>query len=209
MIIYGKVNFLTRLNMKFYEYAQIHDHFFICDINYISADYGLREWSDPFYYYMYKYAMNVNVIPYLSFNIANIIKSILGKNQKGFVLDLDNTLWGGVIRDDGVDNIVLGPEESKGQAYSEFQRYIKEYTQLGIVLNIDSKNDEVNALSGLDRYNSELKRDDFIIIKANWEPKDKNFVDILPMNLIYYRKVFYLLMTTLLNDSSSFYQKKL
>lgn len=189
--IHGKINFLTRINLEFYEYAQSHDNFYICDINYISADYGLKEWSDPFYYHMYKYAMNVNAIPYLSFNIANIIKSIFGKNKKGFVLDLDNTLWGGVIGDDGVDNIVIGPEESEGQVYSEFQRYIKEHTQLGLILNIDSKNDESNALAGLNHPDSELRKDDFVCIKANWDPKDINLKEIseelnlLPESLLF------------------------
>lgn len=176
--IHGAVNFITRLNMEFYEYAQIHDNFYICDINYISADYGLREWSDPFYYHMYKYALNVQAIPYLSFNVANIIKSLLGKNKKGFVLDLDNTLWGGVIGDDGVDNIILGPEESEGQVYSEFQRYIKAHKQLGVILNINSKNEYENAISGLRHPDSEFTKDDFIVIKANWEPKDKNLLEI-------------------------------
>jgi FkbH-like protein len=189
--IHGKVNFLTRLNMEFYTYAQTHENFYICDINYISADYGLKEWSDPFYYHMYKYALNVNAIPYLSFNVANIIKSIFGKNKKGFVLDMDNTLWGGIIGDDGVDNIVLGPEESEGQVYSEFQRYIKEHTQLGVILNIDSKNDEANALAGLEHPDSELHKDDFVSIKANWEPKDRNFkqiadsINLLPESLLF------------------------
>lgn len=189
--IHGKVNFLTRLNMKFYQYAQEHDNFYICDINYISADYGLREWADPFYYYMYKYALNVNAIPYLSFNVANIIKSILGRNKKGFVLDLDNTLWGGIIGDDGVDNIVLGQEDAVGQAYSEFQRYIKEHQQLGIILNIDSKNDYENAVAGLKHPDSEFTEEDFISFKANWEPKDRNFTDIanelslLPESLVF------------------------
>lgn len=183
--IHGKVYFLTRLNMEFYSYAQTHDNFYICDINYISADYGLKEWSDPFYYHMYKYAVNVNAIPYLAFNVANIIKSIFGKNKKGMVLDLDNTLWGGVIGDDGVDNIVLGPEESEGQVYSEFQRYIKEHLQLGAVLNINSKNDEENALAGLAHPDSELSKDDFVTIKANWNPKDQNLREIAEeMNLI-------------------------
>lgn len=189
--IHGKVNFLSRINMCFYSYAQTHDDFYICDINYISADYGLKEWSDPFYYHMYKYALNVNAIPYLSFNVANIIKSIFGKNKKGFVLDLDNTLWGGVIGDDGVDNIVLGPEESEGQVYSEFQRYIKEQTSLGLILNIDSKNEEINALAGLNHPDSELSKDDFVVIKANWNPKDLNFkeiastINLLPESLIF------------------------
>lgn len=189
--IHGSVNFITRLNLKFYEYAQKHDNFYICDINYISADYGLREWADPFYYYMYKYAINPSAVPLLALNVANIIKSIFGKNKKGFVLDLDNTLWGGVIGDDGVDNIVLGPEESEGQGYSEFQRYIKAHKQLGIILNIDSKNDIENALSGLNHPDSELKPDDFICIKANWDPKDSNFMQIandlslLPESLVF------------------------
>lgn len=189
--IHGASNFLMRLNAKFYEYAQNNDNFYICDINYISADYGLRKWSDPFYWHMYKYAVAVPAIPYLSFNVANIIKSLLGKNKKGFVLDLDNTLWGGVIGDDGADNIVLGPEESKGQAYTAFQKYLKSFQQLGIILTINSKNDYDNAIAGINHPDSEFKEDDFISIKANWQPKDKNFIEIanelnlLPESLVF------------------------
>jgi HAD-superfamily phosphatase, subfamily IIIC/FkbH-like domain len=189
--IHGAVNFLTRLNMEFYSYSQTHENFYICDINYISADYGLSKWSEELYWHLYKYALNVSAIPYLVFNVANIIKSIYGKNKKGLVLDLDNTLWGGVIGDEGVDNIVLGPEEAEGQAYSEFQLYLKKLKQLGIILNIDSKNDYDNAVSGLNHPYSVLKPDDFIEIRANWEPKDQNFreiasyLDLLPESLVF------------------------
>lgn len=189
--IHGATNFLMRINEKFCEYAQNNENFYICDISYISADYGLREWSDPFYWHMYKYAVAVPAIPYLSFNVANIIKSLLGKNKKGFVLDLDNTLWGGIIGDDGADNIILGPEESKGQIYTAFQKYLKSFRQLGIILNVNSKNDYNNAIAGLHHPNSELKEEDFVSIKANWESKDKNFADIakdlnlLPESLIF------------------------
>lgn len=189
--IHGATNFLSRLNMIFYSYAQSHEKFFICDINYISADYGLMKWSDQFYWHMYKYAVNVSAIPYLAFNVANIIKSICGKNKKGFVLDLDNTLWGGVIGDDGVDNIVLGPEESEGQAYSEFQRYIRLHKQLGVILNVDSKNEYENAIAGLNHPDSELKPEEFINIQANWDPKDRNFkkiaedLNLLPESLVF------------------------
>lgn len=93
--IHGRVNFVTRFNCRFYEYAQSHPYFYICDVNYISASYGLDKWSEPYYWHMYKYAVAVPAIPYLSFNVANIIKSIYGKNKKAFNLDLDNTLWGG------------------------------------------------------------------------------------------------------------------
>ena len=189
--IHGKINFINRLNEEFYKYAREHNNFYICDINYISADYGLKKWQEPFYWYMYKYALNVSAIPYLSYNVANIIKSLLGKNKKGFVLDLDNTLWGGIVGDDGVDNLEIGPEESGGQVYSEFQNYIKEHKGLGLVLNIASKNEEENAIAGLNHPDGVLKPDDFIEIKANWEPKDRNFVHIaesltlLPESLVF------------------------
>ena len=90
---------------------------------------------------MYKYALAVPAIPELAFNVANIIKSIYGKNKKAFVLDMDNTLWGGVVGDDGPDQIEIGQETSTGQLYSEFQQYIKAHKDLGIMLTIDSKND--------------------------------------------------------------------
>ena len=189
--VHGAVHYVTRLNLAFAEYAQTHDNFYLCDINYLSADYGLKAWSDPFYWHMYKYALCVPAIPTLAHNVANIIKSIYGKNKKGFVLDLDNTLWGGVIGDDGVDNIELGQETSQGQVYSEFQSYLKAHQQFGVLLNVDSKNDRENALSGLNHPDSLLKPDDFISIQANWDPKDLNFANIakelnlLPESLVF------------------------
>lgn len=176
--IHGRVNFVTMLNCAFYEYAQSHDNFYICDVNYISASYGLEKWAEPFYWHMYKYAVAVPAIPYLSFNVANIIKSIYGKNKKAFNLDLDNTLWGGIVGDDGPENIEIGQETSLAQTYSEFQEYIKLHKQLGILLTINSKNDEKNALAGLDRPDSVLNKSDFVNIKANWEPKSINLMGI-------------------------------
>ena len=164
---HGRVNFVTRVNCEFYDYAQSHDDFYICDVNYISSAYGLDRWADPYYWHMYKYGVSVPAIPYLSYNVANIIKSIYGKNKKAFNLDLDNTLWGGVIGDDGVDNIEIGYETSVAQTYSEFQEYIKLHKQMGIMLTVNSKNDEKNALSGFERPDSILKKDDFVSFKAN------------------------------------------
>ncbi|SEQ16601.1 HAD-superfamily phosphatase, subfamily IIIC/FkbH-like domain-containing protein [Lachnospiraceae bacterium NE2001] len=174
---HGRVNYVTTLNCAFYEYAQSHDDFFICDVNYISASYGLDKWSDPFYWHMYKYAVAVPAIPYLSFNVANIIKSIYGRNKKAFNLDLDNTLWGGIVGDDGVENIEIGQETSMAQTYSEFQDYLKLHKQIGVLLTVNSKNDEKNALSGFERPDSVLKRDDFVSFKANWNPKSINLTE--------------------------------
>lgn len=188
---HGRTNFITRMNMKFYEYAQEHEHFYINDINYLSADYGLEKWSDCFYWHMYKYAVAVPAIPALSFNLAKIIKSIYGKNKKSLVLDLDNTLWGGIVGDDGVENLVIGSDTSMGQVYLEFQEYIKAHKELGVLLNIDSKNEEENALAGLNHPAGCLKPEDFIVIKANWNPKDRNLdeiakeLNILPESLVF------------------------
>jgi FkbH-like protein len=176
--IHGRVNFVTRLNLKFAEWAQMHPDFFINDINWLSADYGIEKWSDPFYWHMYKYSLALTAIPYLAHSVANIVKSLFGKNKKAFALDLDNTLWGGVVGDDGAENIVLGQETSMGQVYSEFQSYIKEHKQIGVILNVVSKNEEENALAGLNRPDSTLRQDDFIAIKANWEPKPMNIQEI-------------------------------
>lgn len=174
--IHGRVNFVTALNNRFHEYAQSRGSFFICDVNYISASYGLEKWADPYYWHMYKYSVAVPAIPYLSLNVANIIKSIYGKNKKAFNLDLDNTLWGGIVGDDGADNIEIGQETSAAQVYSEFQEYLKLHKQMGVLLTVNSKNDEANALAGLERPDSVLKKDDFVVIKANWEPKSLNLI---------------------------------
>lgn len=174
---HGRVNFVTSLNIDFYDYAQKHENFYICDVNYISASYGLEKWSEPFYWHMYKYGLAVPAIPYLSFNVANIIKSIYGKNKKAFNLDLDNTLWGGVIGDDGAENVEIGQETALAQSYSEFQEYIKLHKQLGVLLTVNSKNEEKNALSGFERPDTILKREDFISFKANWNPKSQNLLE--------------------------------
>jgi FkbH-like protein len=175
---HGKIHAVTQMNLKFAEYAQTHDSFYINDINWLSADYGLKEWSDPFYWHMYKYALCLPAIPYFCHNVANIIKSLFGKNKKAFALDLDNTLWGGIVGDDGTDGLAMGQESSMGQVYSEFQAYLKEHKQIGVILNVVSKNDEENALAGLNHPASTLKPDDFIVIKSNWEPKSLNIADI-------------------------------
>lgn len=189
--VHGAVNFINTLNARFAKHARNSNNFFINDISYQSACYGLDEWSDPFYWYMYKYAVAVPAIPYLTFNIANIIKSLYGKNKKAFVLDLDNTLWGGVIGDDGVEGIELGQEGAKGQAYSEFQEYIKSHKDIGVLICVSSKNDYENAVSGLEHPDSVLSPDDFVSIKANWEPKSGNIekianeLNLLPESLVF------------------------
>lgn len=175
---YGKIKFIDRLNIKISDYAEDKNNFFINDINYLSARIGLDKWHDLGFYYNYKYVLSYEAIPYLCKSISLIIKSLYGKNKKGIVLDLDNTLWGGVIGDDGVNGISIGKETSLGEAYTEFQKYIKELKKMGIVLAIASKNEEEIAKQGLNHSDMILKEEDFYSIKANWEPKNINIEDI-------------------------------
>lgn len=174
----GRVNFIERLNARFAEYAGANENFYINDIHYLSASIGLDNWASPSAWYAYKYMLATEHIPLLCQSIANIIKSLFGKNKKSLILDLDNTLWGGIIGDDGAEGIELGSETPTGMAYSEFQSYLKELSQMGIMLNVCSKNEESTALTGFERADSILKRDDFVVFKANWEPKHINVNNI-------------------------------
>lgn len=183
--VHGRTYYVSRMNQKFGDYARSHANFFINDINYQSAVYGLDEWSAPLYWHMYKYALCLKAIPWMAHNVANIVKSIYGKNKKSLVLDLDNTLWGGIVGDDGVENLEIGQETNLGQVYAEFQSYVKLLKDYGVMLNVASKNEEENALAGLKHPAGILRPEDFILIKANWEPKSKNILEIASsMNIL-------------------------
>ncbi len=188
---HGRVNFISGLNQGFYDYAAAHDNFFIHDINYLSARLGLDKWSDPLYWNMYKYAVAVPLIPEFAFSLSKIFASLLGRNKKVLALDLDNTLWGGVVGDDGPEKLALGQEVPMGQAYCEFQSYIKAQKQLGVLLTVCSKNEPENALAGLNHPDGVLKPEDFTLIKANWEPKSLNIeqtakeLDLLPESIVF------------------------
>ncbi len=173
----GHSAFIERLNVMLSDYARSVKGLYIHDINYLSAVCGLTNWHDTEAWYLYKYAMSTSVIPDLAYSLACIIKSLYGKNHKVIDLDLDNTIWGGVIGDDGQDGIEIGPETAVGQSFSEFQSFIRGYKDYGVLLAICSKNDEKNALSGLEHPSSVLKKTDFVSIKANWEPKDRNIAE--------------------------------
>ena len=174
----GRVNFLNRLNERFADYARNHDFLHVHDIAYLAAVIGLDRFSDPFYWHMYKYAVGVPVMADFCYNLSHIIKAIYGKNKKAFALDLDNTLWGGIVGDDGPENLQVGQETSMGQAYDAFQTYLKAHKDIGILLTVNSKNEAENALAGLNHADCVLKPEDFVVIKANWDPKNVNLTKI-------------------------------
>lgn len=176
--VHGRTCFISELNLSFATEARRRQNLYLNDINYLSAWFGLERWYDKLYWYSYKYAMNLEAIPFLANSVASIIKAILGRSRKCLVLDLDNTLWGGIIGDDGLNYIRIGIGSSEAEAYSEFQKYIRELKERGIILAVCSKNDETNALEGLLHPGSILKAEDFSAFMANWDPKSENICKI-------------------------------
>ena len=170
----GDTYYVNQMNEKLYTYARNSKNFFIVDLHYLAAEFGLSRWYDLNTWYLYKYAFSLEAVPLVAWNVSRIIKAMCGKNKKGFVLDLDNTLWGGVIGEDGPDHIEIGEGTPVGEAYLEFQRYLKRHEELGIVLNICSKNDLSIALEGIQKEENLLKQDDFFQIQSNWKRKDEN-----------------------------------
>lgn len=171
---YGMSRFVERINLSFADYAASHDNFYLHDLHGLAARIGLSKWHDRFQYYAYKLAMNYDVIPEIALGLAKLIKGILGKNKKCLVLDLDNTLWGGIIGDDGMENIEIGHETPTAEAYTAFQEYVLGLKKRGVILAVCSKNDEDIAKTGFDHPDSVLCMDDFVAFYANWEPKNCN-----------------------------------
>jgi len=174
----GQVYTINTLNAMFAEYAANSELFYINDIHYLSGRIGIDNWYDSSAWYLYKYALAVKQTPNLAYSISLIIKSLLGRNQKSLVLDLDNTLWGGVIGETGPEGIELGIETPRGMAFTEFQHYLKELAETGVMLNVASKNEPSLAIEGFTHPASILQRDDFISFKTNWNPKSQSIAEI-------------------------------
>ena len=175
----GRVGFINELNRRFALYANECKNFYIQDINYLSARMGLDNWGSENIWYLYKYSLNIENIPHLCQNLSFIIKSIYGRNKKSLILDLDNTLWGGIIGDDGSEGIEIGSETPTGMAYLEFCTYVKHLSEIGVILNVASKNQEEIALTGFDLPQNPLNKKDFACFKANWNPKHESIVEII------------------------------
>ena len=187
----GKVRFVRRLNEKLAAFVENTPNLYLNDLAYLQAVHGMDAFSDQTTWYAYKYCCSLEMLPYLSQSVAAIMKSCFGRNKKALALDLDNTLWGGIIGDDGPQGIQIGNETPTGMAYAEFQRYIKELGQTGVLLNVDSKNELSIAKEGFARPESVLKEEDFICFKANWEPKSENLaamakeINLLPESFVF------------------------
>ena len=150
-------------------------HVTLVDMDYFSALFGKINWFDEVNYYISKQGYSMSAFPLTANTIARLIACYCGKTKKCLVLDLDNTLWGGVIGDDGLDGINLDPNNAVGEAYIAFQRYVKLLKERGIILAVCSKNEEETAKQAFLKHpDMILKLDDIACFIANWEDKAGN-----------------------------------
>ena len=169
--VYGKINFINKINLKFFEESNKRKNLIINDINLLSAKMGIDKWHDDSFYFNYKYTLGHKAIPILAHSLLKVIMAIIGKTKKCLIVDFDNTIWGGIIGEVGSDNIKIGNESPVGEIFLRFQKYIHDLTKKGIILAGCTKNDYKNAISGLKNKSCILKESDFSIIKANWKNK--------------------------------------
>ena len=166
-------NFIKQLNHDLTQKLTATVH--INDVNQLANYHGIKNWIDPRLQNISKIPVAMDLIPLYAKNIADVCRATLGKTAKCLVLDLDNTLWGGIIGEDGLSGIKIGEDSDDGESYLRFQAYILELQMRGVILAVCSKNDEKNALEVFDKHESMLlKRKHFSAFFANWEPKDRN-----------------------------------
>jgi len=136
---------------------------------------GIANWHDPVLWHRAKIEIAPPMAPLYGDLVARIVAAQRGRSYKCLVLDLDNTLWGGVIGDDGVEGIVLGQGSAAGEAFIAFQDYAQRLSERGIILAVCSKNDEKIALAPFaDHPDMVLKRSSFASFVANWSDKAAN-----------------------------------
>ncbi len=140
-----------------------------------AAEDGLANWFDASLWYQAKQEIHPRASVLYGDQVGRLVAALWGRSAKCLVLDLDNTLWGGVIGDDGLEGIVLGQGSPAGEAYLAFQRYAKQLSERGVILAVCSKNDEANALEPFEKHpEMVLRRNDIACLVANWTDKATN-----------------------------------
>ncbi|OGR07500.1 MAG: hypothetical protein A2511_12205 [Deltaproteobacteria bacterium RIFOXYD12_FULL_50_9] len=173
---WGRINCLRRINVELS--SNMVDGATIFDVDSLSNLVGKSNWFDPRFWYHSKHAFSMDAYGVVASKASWVIKAAEGRSKKCIVLDLDNTIWGGVIGDDGVEGISLGASPS-GEAYVDFQRFIRELKNRGIILAVCSKNDEEIAKQPfIDHPNMCLRLDDIAVFVANWNNKADNIKEI-------------------------------
>jgi FkbH-like protein len=165
---------VARLNDRLAE-AAAEDGAHLVDVNRASARDGIDAWFDAGRWLQGKLEIAPQAAPFYGDLTARILAALRGLSKKCLALDLDNTLWGGVIGDDGLDGIVLGEGSAAGEAHLALQRYAKQLNERGVILAVCSKNDAGIAEAAFrDHPEMVLRRADIAAFQANWDDKAQN-----------------------------------
>lgn len=165
----NKLNYLLSAQI-----ALANDNFFIADLLSIQNKWGRNFMFSPSIYINTEMVLSLDSLPVVAHSITSIISSLEGKFKKCLILDLDNTTWGGIIGDDGLEKIQLG-SLGIGKAFTEFQYWVKALKQRGVILAVCSKNDEDKAKEPFEKHpDMILKMDDIAVFVANWDNKADN-----------------------------------
>lgn len=151
----------------------------LVDVDWLAQCIGLYAWYDERTWYLGRMPFAQQALPLYADYVARVVAAMRGKSRKCLVLDLDNTIWGGVIGDDGLDGIALAPGEARGEAFRSVQLAALELRRRGVVLAVCSKNDEDKARQPFRSHpGMVLKEEDIAVFVANWDDKASNIEQI-------------------------------
>ena len=166
---------VRKLNMGLMDLSQQYANLFICDLSNVQNKLGRDQLFSPNIYVSTEMILSIDVLPYVAGRVIDIICAVKGQFKKCLILDLDNTVWGGVIGDDGLEGIQLGHGLGIGKAFTEFQMWVKKLKQRGIIICVASKNNEETAKEPFEKHpDMVLKLEDIAVFQANWETKVDN-----------------------------------
>ena len=157
----------------------------LLDTSGLASTVGLDQWHDPAQWHLAKLPFAQNCLPLFGDYFGRLLAAVKGKSRRCLVLDLDNTLWGGVLGDEGMDGIVLGQGNALGEAFLAVQKMALALRDRGVMLAVCSKNDDALARKAFREHPEMLLKEEHItIFQANWEDKPSNIEAIAKaMNL--------------------------
>ena len=165
---------LRKLNYELMVFASKNANLYICDISAIQNQVGKAIFFHTSVYMSTEMVFSIDVLPKVAFKTIDLISALTGKFKKCIILDLDNTIWGGIIGDDGLENIQIG-SLGIGKAFSEFQYWIKKLKNRGIIVAVCSKNNESVAKAPFKNHpDMVLQLEDIAVFIANWDNKVDN-----------------------------------
>lgn len=165
---------LRKLNFELMKFAADHAGFYLCDISAIQNLHGKMALFQPSIYINSEMVLSIELLPDVATRTLDLISAMNGRVNKCLILDLDNTMWGGVIGDDGVENIQIG-SLGIGKAFTEFQYWAKKLKNRGVILAVCSKNTESVAMEPFEKHpDMVLRLNDIAVFVANWNNKADN-----------------------------------